>query len=792
MTSQAVMKRYINALAKKNQSNPELQKLSTAINNFKKLTKEQQSKVNKAVETAYEKLQAKGVSVKKVVTKPTTASKPASKANTGLKPIVTQLKNQLGASSFKAATTNTNIAKDIKLPALKKGKRIVRNAGKTTNQYGTFENKVGSTYYESRANRYDANQPSTTRKYKLAKGGEISKSPIFEDGVLISKPFYFEEKGFFGLSKSYKITNQWDENVTAHFIISKNLDISKKDALDKANAFYNFCKKAKTWEQYENLSSKFIEDWNSKKMADGGEIENSQRMQEIIDRRVEISDYINKKYGQSRGKNKAEKKELEALGKEYRMLGYEYDMRKNGEFAKGGMTGDALYIDQLASMSGASPATIKLWAIDENHLSKDELLNIIQGLGRNQINRFQFLNAVLGDEERTSEIIAYAKSNKGFKMADGGSLGEVKVGDYFINTTNGEKFYIEKIDKKDKSYPFYVIKSKPTDLPEVISFDEWYRYSKNGLFEKVDEKYAKGGEIAEGNYEMILSQAKEVQHHAKELQDILKGEKEIEAWVVAKMENVSSTLSDITHYLDGKTEYADGGETANSKNKKIMEEYRVEVSDLRNQSYPRMSPSLAFKKASEYMLFRYTKEELAEAIKNDRQIEMFGMEKTWLNALAKAKKPSKMADGGEISEEDILDKIQYYRNGIPPKGHKYALRFKGKVYSSNDTSEILEKVMKDLKENKMAKGGEIEKPLSYYKYETPKVRIAWKGRIQPLGMFKSAEEAYEVIEERSNGIPFEREEFSIVTPDKVIHLGKEYKIIMAKGGTTKRIKRSSC
>jgi hypothetical protein len=430
-----------------------------------------------------------------VVTKPATTTKAKTTSTGGLKAIISDLKNQLGTTSFKAATTNTNIAKDIKLAAYKKGKRIVRNAGKTTNAYGTFENKVGSTYYENRANRYDANQPSTTRKYKLAKGGEISKIPIFEDGVLISKPFYFEEKSFFGLSKSYKITNQWDENVTAHFIISKNLGISKKDALDKANAFYNFCKKSKTWEQYEKLSSEFIEDWNAKKMADGGEIENSQRMQEIINRRVEISDYINKKYGQSRGGNKAEKQELEALGKEYRMLGYEYEMRKNGEFAKGGVTGDTLYIDQLASMSGASPATIKLWAIDENHLSKDDLLNIIQGLGRNQINRFHFLNAVLGDEQRTSEIIAYAKSNKGFKMADGGSLGEVKVGDYFINTTNGEKFYIEKIDKKDKSYPFYVIKSKPTDLPEVISFDEWYRYSKNGLFERVDGKFAKGGEV---------------------------------------------------------------------------------------------------------------------------------------------------------------------------------------------------------------------------------------------------------------------------------------------------------
>ena len=80
-----------------------------------------------------------------------------------------------------------------------------------------------------------------------------------------------------------------------------------------------------------------------------------------------------------------------------------------------------------------------------------------------------------------------------------------------------------------------------------------------------NKKYAEGGDIAQGNYEMMLSQAKEVEHHVEELQNILKGEKDIDAWVVAKMENVSSTLSDITHYLDGKTEYAHGGEMHGEK-----------------------------------------------------------------------------------------------------------------------------------------------------------------------------------------------------------------------------------
>jgi predicted transcriptional regulator len=93
---------------------------------------------------------------------------------------------------------------------------------------------------------------------------------------------------------------------------------------------------------------------------------------------------------------------------------------------------------------------------------------------------------------------------------------------------------------------------------EVVIVDEKYGdvYDTDGNY--INE-YAQGGDIAQGNYEMMLSQAKEVEHHVEELQSILKGEKDIDAWVVAKMENVSSTLSDITHYLDGKTEYAKGG-----------------------------------------------------------------------------------------------------------------------------------------------------------------------------------------------------------------------------------------
>jgi hypothetical protein len=75
-------------------------------------------------------------------------------------------------AAFKEGTANTrDVKKDAGRPALKKGKRTVKIKGYTTNQYGRFKNKVGSTYYESRSNRMDVNTPVAKKKVKLAYGG---------------------------------------------------------------------------------------------------------------------------------------------------------------------------------------------------------------------------------------------------------------------------------------------------------------------------------------------------------------------------------------------------------------------------------------------------------------------------------------------------------------------------------------------------------------------------------------------------------------------------------------------
>ena len=75
------------------------------------------------------------------------------------------------------------------------------------------------------------------------------------------------------------------------------------------------------------------------------------------------------------------------------------------------------------------------------------------------------------------------------------------------------------------------------------------------------ENYADGGDIAEGNLQMLRSNAKAIKHHAEELEGELNDDTQVEAWVVAKGERAETDLSDITHYLDGK-EFSLGGMTA--------------------------------------------------------------------------------------------------------------------------------------------------------------------------------------------------------------------------------------
>ena len=89
------------------------------------------------------------------------------------------------------------------------------------------------------------------------------------------------------------------------------------------------------------------------------------------------------------------------------------------------------------------------------------------------------------------------------------------------------------------------------------------RHNKSEEYEvpvnKRKRRFKSGGTLVDDKKAMVLSQIKEVHHHADELAKVLANMDTVDAWVVGKMERATTDLSDITHYLDGTTEYAKGG-----------------------------------------------------------------------------------------------------------------------------------------------------------------------------------------------------------------------------------------
>jgi len=135
------------------------------------------------------------------------------------------------------------------------------------------------------------------------------------------------------------------------------------------------------------------------------------------------------------------------------------------------------------------------------------------------------------------------KLKEGGYMADGGSV------DYkleVINQYSDEKLarIYSHLNDYDYSEILAEIKGDPAERKHIVS----------KIFKEVverDNQMADGGSVAKGNYEMLMSQAKEVMHHAEELMQVAKPDMDVEAWVVAKAERATTDLSDITHYLDG-------------------------------------------------------------------------------------------------------------------------------------------------------------------------------------------------------------------------------------------------
>jgi len=281
----------------------------------------------------------------------------------------------------KKGTKGTDIERDKVRPALPSGKRIVRTKGQTTNQYGTFKNKIGKVYYEKRANRMDVNQPSKSVYPKLADGGSLGNigNPFSFDVkaknkngenintikvVYSSNEKMAKQKLFDFLTQKLKYTDvELTNGRKGHYPYAKGGEIKGFDNLAKkvARSYKGKRVKAKYQDEYgktydskeamevgKKVASKVYRlQLAKKKMAKGGEVENI-----TPSLNMEVSQRAKEIYTKKNGKTKSDwDKAMDEAIIEFgfkpskyhaKMLsiGAEYD---DGEYAKGGKISEGNY-----------------------------------------------------------------------------------------------------------------------------------------------------------------------------------------------------------------------------------------------------------------------------------------------------------------------------------------------------------------------------------------------------------------------------------------------------------------
>ena len=151
-----------------------------------------------------------------------------------------------------------------------------------------------------------------------------------------------------------------------------------------------------------------------------------------------------------------------------------------------------LYIENIAFATNTRTAGVDAFA-KEHNLTDSELSNLMTGIGRKMISQSDFITALVGNKNnpKQKEVVAFAKSDKAYKMADGGAL-KFKVG-------QGEKYF----DKKEK---MQLSIGKESDIPNVYNVTwedgEHSIYSaeninffiSKGIWKKLD-KMADGGAL---------------------------------------------------------------------------------------------------------------------------------------------------------------------------------------------------------------------------------------------------------------------------------------------------------
>jgi hypothetical protein len=234
----------------------------------------------------------------------------------------------------------------------KQPKQAVKNAkqSKTTKPKRTAMSlakeirKEGESWSDARARAskmmkeksHTATKDVETELSKLAEGGYLTDPTFgnFQNQVLAKGGSISSKQLDLGYQYSF---NKDEDNVGSLY---------KEGGVYSVIGFENGKHFSESFEKFADAKKFYLDKKGKVKMANGGGVEQANRLDEIIKRRIEIDDFLNKKYGKSRGRNKNEKLEIASLRAEYNALSDEWN--ELSKYANGGGVGDdviVIYVD---------------------------------------------------------------------------------------------------------------------------------------------------------------------------------------------------------------------------------------------------------------------------------------------------------------------------------------------------------------------------------------------------------------------------------------------------------------
>lgn len=136
--------------------------------------------------------------------------------------------------------TGKDLRRDAKRNAKQLGRRTVTNSGETSNQYGTFENKVGKVYYENRDGHGDRLSSKSHRKGMpyLENGGDFM-SGVYAEGGNINEEKRFEVDFY---TKKTDKEAYYDKTIKAYSVkdvIEKAKKIAKLEEFEYVEIYHN-------------------------------------------------------------------------------------------------------------------------------------------------------------------------------------------------------------------------------------------------------------------------------------------------------------------------------------------------------------------------------------------------------------------------------------------------------------------------------------------------------------------------------------------------------------------------